>query len=61
MEAIQQSPITLKLIFQKNGRKRQIDFLGKDPLLCNICQTDMVFVSAHVPSPLTLVKGAGNK
>ena len=40
----------------KNWRERQTDFLGKDPLLCNICQTVMVFVTSHIPNPLTLVK-----
>ena len=40
----------------KNWRERQTDFLGKDPLLCNICQTVMVFVTTHIPNPLTGVK-----
>jgi len=40
----------------KNWRKRQTDFQGKDPLICNICQTVMVFVTAHIPNPFTLVK-----
>ena len=40
----------------KNWRERQTDFQGKDPLICNICQTGMVFVTAHIPNPLTLVK-----
>ena len=38
------------------GRERQTDFQGKDPLLCNICQTVMVFVAAHIPSPLILIR-----
>jgi len=37
-------------------RERQTAFLGKDPLLCRICQKAMVFVSAHLPNPLLLVK-----
>jgi len=40
----------------KNWRERQTDFLGKDPLLCHICQTVMVLVNVHIPNPLTLVK-----
>ena len=40
----------------KDWRERQTDFQGKDPLLCNICQTVMVFVTTHIPNPLTLVK-----
>ena len=40
----------------KNWRERQTGFQGKDPLVCSICQTVMVFVTAHVPNPLTLVK-----
>jgi hypothetical protein len=40
----------------KSWRERQTDFLGKDPLLCNICQTVMVFVNVHIPNPLPLVK-----
>jgi len=40
----------------KNWRERQADFQGKDPLVCSICQTVMIFIAAHIPSPLTLVK-----
>jgi hypothetical protein len=40
----------------KNWRERQTDFQGKDPLICSICQTVMVFVTSHIPNPLTLVK-----
>jgi len=40
----------------KNWRERQTKFQGKDPLLCNICQTVMVFVMAHIPIPLPLIK-----
>ena len=40
----------------KNWRERQTDFLGKDPLLCNICQAVMVFVTAHIPNPLPMIK-----
>ena len=40
----------------KNWRERQTYFLGKDPLLCHICQTVMVFVNVHIPNPLPLVK-----
>jgi hypothetical protein len=40
----------------KTWRERQLDYKGKDPLICNICQTVMVFVTAHIPIPLALVK-----
>ncbi len=40
----------------KNWRERQTDFQGTDPLICRICQKVMVFVDAHIPNPLTLVK-----
>ena len=40
----------------KNWRERQTKYQGKDPLLCNICQTVMVFVTAHNPNPLSLIK-----
>ncbi len=40
----------------KNWRERQTKYLGTDPLLCNICQTAMIFVTAHIPNPLTLIK-----
>jgi len=40
----------------KNWRERQTDFHRKDPLVCHICQTVMVFVSAHIPTPLSLIK-----
>ena len=40
----------------KNWRERQTDFQGKDPLVCSICQTVMIFITAHIPNSLTLVK-----
>lgn len=40
----------------QDWRERQTEFRGKDPLLCRICQKAMVFVSAHLPNPLRLVK-----
>ena len=40
----------------KNWRERQTDFQGKDPLVCSICQTVMVFVTAHIPNPLPMIK-----
>ena len=40
----------------KNWRERQTEFRGKDPLLCSLCQTVMVFVAAHIPIPLPLIK-----
>ena len=40
----------------KDWRERQTDFQGKDPLICSICQTVMVFVDVHIPTPLALVK-----
>ncbi len=55
--------ITDKLLGKASGvkpaqdwRERQTAFRGKDPLLCRICQRVMVFVSVHLPNPLSSVK-----
>lgn len=40
----------------KNWRERQTAYHGDDPLLCRICQRVMVFVSHHLPNPLSAVK-----
>ncbi|MBF0095775.1 MAG: transposase [Magnetococcales bacterium] len=37
-------------------RTRQTLFRGKDPMICTICKKAMVFVSAHLPNPLSHVK-----
>ncbi len=36
----------------KNWRERQTEFQGKDPLICNICQTVMVFVTPLIQKKL---------
>jgi len=40
----------------KKWRERQTIFQGKDPLLCKICHRTMLFVSAYLPHPLSLIK-----
>jgi len=39
-----------------NWRERQKEFQGEDPLLCKICQKTMVFISNHLPNPLSAIK-----
>lgn len=40
----------------QDWRERQTSFRGKDPMLCRICGKVMVFVSAYLPNPLSLIK-----
>ena len=40
----------------ENWRERQTKFQKEDPLLCKICKTVMVFVSAYRPNPLSSIK-----
>ena len=40
----------------ENWRERQTKFQKEDPLLCKICKTVMVFVSAYSPNPLSSIK-----
>ncbi len=42
----------------KNWRKRQQTFQGEDPLLCKICKRTMIFVSAHLPNPLSSIRAS---
>ncbi len=42
----------------KNWRERQKTFQNKDPLLCKICQRTMIFVSAHLPNPLSAIRAS---
>ena len=49
----------LKGIYKsQNWQERQKQYRGKDPLICKICKRAMSFVSACMPTPLSLVKAS---
>lgn len=49
-------PLSAEVKPAADWRERQTAYKGVDPLLCGVCGKVMVFVKAHLPNPLSLIK-----